>query len=79
MECSASSAAMIAAKRIQEGTFMHLHDENIFEMAQEGAKLTPEEREHLRDCAECGELFRTLVLQHVCKQRPDNRPVKVSV
>jgi hypothetical protein len=79
MECCASSAAMIAAKRIQEGPFMHLHDEHILEMAQEGAKLTPEEREHLRDCAECGELFRTLVLQHVYKQRPDNRPVKVSV
>jgi hypothetical protein len=57
---------------------MHLHDEHIFEMAQEGAKLTPEEREHLRDCAECGELFRTFVLQHVFKQRPYNRSVTVS-
>ena len=41
---------------------MHLVKEHLFEMAQEGAKLTNEEKLHLDNCKECNTLFRMFVL-----------------
>jgi hypothetical protein len=49
--------------------FMHLVKEHIHEMAQEGAKLTNEERLHLKQCEECAGLFRMFVLHRFYTQR----------
>jgi hypothetical protein len=48
---------------------MHLVEEHIREMAQEGAKLTNEERLHLEQCEECASLFRMFVLHRFYTQR----------
>ena len=48
---------------------MHLVKEHIFEMAQDGAKVTEEERLHLKRCKECENLFRMFVLQRFYAQR----------
>jgi hypothetical protein len=48
---------------------MHLVKEHIVEMAQEGAKLTDEERLHLKQCQHCESLFRMFVLQLFYTQR----------
>ena len=49
---------------------MHLDKEHVFEMAQEGAKLTKEEQVHLRNCDECGNLYRTFVLHRYYGRGP---------
>lgn len=48
---------------------MHLVKEHIHEMAQQGTKLTDEERLHLRNCEDCTGLFRLFVLQQFYTDR----------
>jgi hypothetical protein len=48
---------------------MHLVKEHILEMAQEGTKLTDEERLHLKQCEDCSSLFRMFVLHRFYTQR----------
>jgi hypothetical protein len=56
---------------------MHLVKDHIFEMAQEGAKLTNEESLHLRQCEECAGMFRMFVLHRFYTQRtPDEALVE---
>jgi hypothetical protein len=58
---------------------MHLVKEHIHEMAQEGAKLTNEERLHLQQCEECAGLFRMFVLHRFYTQREHLQVECVSV
>jgi len=51
------------------GEVMHLVKEHLFEMAQEGAKLTKEERLHLENCKDCSNMFRMFVLHRYYRQR----------
>jgi hypothetical protein len=48
---------------------MHLVEQHIFEMAQEGATLTKEEQLHLQQCEDCGNLFRLFVLKRFYTKR----------
>ncbi len=48
---------------------MHLVKDYIREMAQEGAKLTDEAHLHLKQCGECGNLFRMFVLYRFYTER----------
>ena len=52
-----------------KGAVMHLVKDHIFEMAQEGAKLTNEEQLHLKQCDECSSLYRMFVLHRFYTQR----------
>lgn len=58
---------------------MHLVKEHIIEMAQEGAKLTDEERLHLKQCQHCESLFRMFVLQRFYTQRVREKVARRSV
>jgi hypothetical protein len=56
---------------------MHLVKDHIFEMAQEGAKVTAEEQLHLKRCEDCASLFRMFVLHRFYTQRtPEQRLVE---
>jgi len=48
---------------------MHLVQDYIRELAQEGAELTNEAQLHLKHCGECGNLFRMFVLYRFYKER----------
>jgi hypothetical protein len=49
---------------------MHLVEDYIREMAQEEAKGTNEAHAHLKQCGECGNLFRMFVLHRFYTERP---------
>jgi hypothetical protein len=48
---------------------MHFDKDHIHQIAQEGIKLSEEERGHLKNCGLCAELFRMFVLQDIYIQR----------
>jgi hypothetical protein len=54
---------------------MHLVKEHIFELAQEGAKLSNEEQLHLKQCEECGSLYRVFVLQRFYTEQTFEQPL----
>jgi hypothetical protein len=84
-ECYLGRAAMKAVLKDGKGVSMHLVKEYIREMAQDGAKVTNEAHLHLKQCGDCGNLFRLFVLyrfyterQVHTERRSVRRPVAVT-